>query len=514
MIIKNYIRENKIGLLSIIVYTFLATSFISLIPICTKLVIDNYRSLNKDKLIYYSLTYVLAIVLFLFFEYMKKISLAKYSKNYSIYIKDKIFSSITRMEKTKLNQKSSGVIINTIINDTEVIYENYIYTRISLYISLISFIIYLVYMFYLNWILSLVVIASSIISFFIPKIVGKKMSGKRKDFSDKSAKLIEELESLLETKEFFNDQASPFLNRKFQDANRTNEESGFDLSKYIAFTNIFSGASLYFINIFTFVAGIILVSLNMIELGEFIGIIAFIDLVALPIRDMIYLIITIRSSSDIISKLDFYLNDFVETRDKESIKDFNKIEIINLDYKIKNFHISNINMEFEKGKKYIIIGDNGSGKSTIMKILAGYYKTPENQIFIDGIDLVNLNIEDLIIYLSNPFTIDASTYDNISLANPNQPPKQEAIRLVENIKNTDVNSLSMGERARLNIARAINSYHPIIILDEFFSNVDSFSEIAITKELMDLDKTIILVSHNTSKDYIELFDKVYRISKI
>ncbi|MFM1573204.1 ABC transporter ATP-binding protein [Helcococcus ovis] len=513
MNIKNYISNNKKSVFKIVLYTFLSILFISLIPICTKLVIDNYKNLNLQTALGYGTLYIFSILLFLLFEYKKKISIGWFGAKYSIYIKGKVFESITKMNAKKLNQKTTGDIINSIIRDTETIYENYIYCYISLYISIISFLVYIAYMFYLSWILTIAIIISSAISFFIPKIVGEKMKDKRRAESDKNAEFVSIFENLMEGKEIFDYNTSEEFVKKFDKYNVEHEMSVYNLVKYISFTNIFSGGSLYFINIVTFILGIVIVSMGMMEIGSFMALIGFVDLVAIPIRDMIYLIITIKSSSKIIDKLDFYLEDKNEDLLKEKIINFEKIELRNLSYSINDFSMNGINMTFSKGKKYAIIGENGSGKSTVMKLLSKKLNNSDNQIFIDGIDINTINTNEILMYVSNLFVLNDSALENIKISNPNNEPNFESLQIIESLKSKDINGLSMGEKDRVNIARAINSYKPIIILDEFFANIDKNSEIELTKLLLKTNKTIIIVTHNNDEEYLRMFDEVYKFKK-
>lgn len=64
MNIKNYISNNKKSVFKIVLYTFLSILFISLIPICTKLVIDNYKNLNLQTALGYGTLYIFSILLF------------------------------------------------------------------------------------------------------------------------------------------------------------------------------------------------------------------------------------------------------------------------------------------------------------------------------------------------------------------------------------------------------------------------------------------------------------------
>ncbi|MFM1540308.1 ATP-binding cassette domain-containing protein, partial [Helcococcus ovis] len=106
-----------------------------------------------------------------------------------------------------------------------------------------------------------------------------------------------------------------------------------------------------------------------------------------------------------------------------------------------------------------------------------------------------------------------SALENIKISNPNNEPNFESLQIIESLKSKDINGLSMGEKDRVNIARAINSYKPIIILDEFFANIDKNSEIELTKLLLKTNKTIIIVTHNNDEEYLRMFDEVYKFKK-
>ena len=78
-------------------------------------------------------------------------------------------------------------------------------------------------------------------------------------------------------------------------------------------------------------------------------------------------------------------------------------------------------------------------------------------------------------------------------------------------KQVDFNgrNLSQGQQARVALARALNSPKEILLLDEIFANVDAASEQELTHLLLQTDRTLVLISHNRSDVYKELFDKVY-----
>lgn len=185
MIFKKFFRKNILLIFKILLFTFISISFISLIPVFTKMIIDNYKNLSKNTIIIYSLGYALSIILYLLFELLKKINLNRLQKEYGIFIKHNIFNSITLMDHIDINSKKKGEYINNLTKDIDTVYENYILCSIQLLISLVTASVYLIYMINMNLFLSVIIIIASFIGFFIPRITGDKINIKRKNFSDK-----------------------------------------------------------------------------------------------------------------------------------------------------------------------------------------------------------------------------------------------------------------------------------------------------------------------------------------
>lgn len=107
---KEFILKNKKIFFLIMFFTFLSTAFISLVPISTKNIIENYSNLNLENVLRYGSIYIISIVLFLYFEYKKKISIALFGYNYFVQIKQEVFNSILKMTPIKLRKKLREMI--------------------------------------------------------------------------------------------------------------------------------------------------------------------------------------------------------------------------------------------------------------------------------------------------------------------------------------------------------------------------------------------------------------------
>lgn len=185
--------------------------------------------------------------------------------------------------------------------------------------------------------------------------------------------------------------------------------------------------------------------------------------------------------------------------------------------------LSNINIVFESGKIYGIVGYNGSGKSVLLKCICGFLTLDSGEIEINGKKLkkdIDM-IQDAGVIIEEPaFLKEYSGKRNLeflySIRNKLNPEViSKAMRLVgldENSKKK-VKNYSLGMKQRLAIAQAIMENPKILLLDEPKNGLDKNGVQEIRELLLDLkkqDKTIVLVSHN-QEDIRVLCDELYEI---
>ena len=194
--------------------------------------------------------------------------------------------------------------------------------------------------------------------------------------------------------------------------------------------------------------------------------------------------------------------------------------------------LKNVTFTVKSGSKTALVGSSGSGKSTVLKLAAGFYKASSGNIFLGGTDIANVDDESLLKYYSVVFQdvllFDGTIIDNIRLGNKNATDDEviKAAKLancdsfVSNLPNGYMTTigengklLSGGEKQRISIARAIIKDAPIVLLDEVTSALDIQNENLIQKAVSHItrNKTVIVIAHklNTIKDCdnILVFDK-------
>ena len=198
-----------------------------------------------------------------------------------------------------------------------------------------------------------------------------------------------------------------------------------------------------------------------------------------------------------------------------------KFEDVSFSYSRKGFNLYNVNLTFNKGRFYGIVGPSGSGKSTLIDLIIGFYTHSKGEILIDGRDLKEIDINSwrkLIGLISQETFIFNDTIEkNISFAVEETDVVMD--KVISAAKAADIHNfimslpesyktvvgerglkLSGGQRQRLAIARAVYRDPEIYIFDEATSSLDTYSERKIQKSIEDLSqsKTVMAVAHRLS----------------
>ena len=198
------------------------------------------------------------------------------------------------------------------------------------------------------------------------------------------------------------------------------------------------------------------------------------------------------------------------------------IELENVDFSYVQGEpiLNKLNLHIENKKLTAIIGDSGSGKSTILNLIAKYYEPISGKIKIGGQEINALSSEQILSKIAmvdqDVFLFDETIRNNIRYARPSATDREieEACRAAncedfikrlpngyETMVGENGNQLSGGERQRLSIARALLRDAPILLLDEATANLDIENELAVKKAIKNLlkkKKTVVMIAHTLS----------------
>ena len=196
-----------------------------------------------------------------------------------------------------------------------------------------------------------------------------------------------------------------------------------------------------------------------------------------------------------------------------------EIKLENISKRFKNENVLNgISYSFESGKIYSIVGRNGSGKSVLLKIIAGLYLQDKGNVLFDNknYNMINEIPDNLGIVIEQPsFINDLTGLENLKLLASirNIATERDIVESLEivNLKddmNKKYSKYSLGMRQKLSIAQAIMEQQKVILLDEPFNGIDRQSVVAIKeylKRVKNEDKLIIITTH-IMDDVVDLSD--------
>lgn len=213
-------------------------------------------------------------------------------------------------------------------------------------------------------------------------------------------------------------------------------------------------------------------------------------------------------------------------QDISSIQD---ISINTLSFKYNNsqdYILKNININIKQGQRIALVGQSGSGKSSLIKLIPLLYTPVEGEIQFNNINSSDINLnklrDNISMLTQEAFVFKGSVRDNLLLAKPDAT-EEEMLKALEFAqvdfleKNQELNTLlsergnnlSGGQRQRLCIARAFLKNSNLLVLDEPTSALDTQSEQLVQASIDKLsqDKTVICVTHKLS--LIENYDCIY-----
>ena len=435
-----------------------------------------------------------------------------------------VFSKAMKLPMSYYENHHSGDFISKLLYDTNTATDIYRSRLRRLVAPIIIVIVYLIPMFTLSWQVTLCLLAVNIISLICNSIFVKPMKNIGSELSKKNALMTERLSNLLQgiemTKIF---SAGKQIIEKYKDANG-------DFAKSQKKKNIFSACleginagfdlicSLAFLGV-----GIYYVEKGVTTIGSLTAIYAMYGAFSWQFLQIGRYIPELVNCISIAGRVFEFLDEVEEPETYNvacaSGKEYIEFEDITFGYTEDRKILDHFSLSIKKGTSVAITGTSGRGKSTLAKILLGFYEPEEGRISIGGKSLQELGLENLremIAYVpQEPYIYNVSIKENIAYGNINATDDEiiiaakaanahEFIERQENGYNTIPGErggkLSGGERQRIAIARAVLKNAPILLLDEATSALDNESERLVQEALDNLmkDRTTIMIAHRPS----------------
>lgn len=516
---KKYIMKVKKYLISQIIIDALLVIILSFLPVIQKNLFDTIEGKGELHIGNYIFLYVFSLIIIAVLAYFNYLITSKGSIEFRRVLKKDLFRSITFYNNKKFIEKSVPEYISIFNNDLASIDEDYLLGMVSIIKAVNMIIIYSVtIILFFDWRIAILLSVISVISITIfPRFTSKKLADQKYEELKKTELYTLKFTDLLQGIRLFNNKTRKHLELEHEKKLGEMADIEYKYGRMRSIAIVVNGGSTYLINFISILLAAYLCIEGKITIGAAVASLGYIYSYIPPMQMLMKAINGLNASKDVRKKLINLLDSYEGTTQYEKIKELkSNIEIKNMNIKFDEFEVKDFSFKFEKGKKYALIGSSGSGKSTILKGLAGINKIESGNIYIDGLDISNIDTSDVLAYLdqneyifSDGFENNITVYDSYSMIGIDKI-KNGIDKYVYNTisKSKNCNELSGGEKKTVAIFRKLIQESSILLLDEPFTGVDKKLSKILMNELLKLeDKTIIMVTHDI-KEELEGFEEI------
>lgn len=506
--------------------------FISLILIVSYSVVDLLKSILMsyifDDHLLDSILSLIVIVLIFLGVYLIVSSLQQYVvevlKNKIRYSLNKnLYQSYASRNIESFQKKDSSEILNEFNNEVNVVIDNYVSSKLNVFSLTISLILGSLYIANLSVEILIFLLFCAFITILINSIFKNSLKKNQMNYLDSMKQWLCSIKNLCRC---FNDIKILNLEKVFCDGldieNKNIEQSTLKNSGFIKILtsiNSFISQAMFFL---TLLFGIVLIHYNRLTVGQLLGIAQASNMVIMPIVNYANLRNMIQSSKPVLQKL---LDNSICSEEKEPIifdEQIHDIKIKHLRYSYGVRQILDLNnLVIDQGKKYLVIGKSGDGKSTFLDILTKQKKA--DGLYVNNKDLKDVQFStyaDKFSYVNqNNDLLPFSFEQNITLGRKMSKYSLKDLVTIFNLEsifdkerdNLDFEHLNLsgGEKQRICLARAIYRNKKWLFLDEAFSAIDKTNSDRIHQFILsDPYLTVLSIEHKVTKETVSLYDKV------
>lgn len=502
-------------------------------------VIQAITEKNTDVL--YNSIFIVTILITtkLIINYINSILSVKINSKMYEDIKRDIFKNVLELSMENLSKIKSGQIIAWISSDSRTICDILNKQFLSIGIDTLRTIILLIAIFTINVKLSLIIILFSPISYGIFIYFGKKLKLKNLEYKkiyDSELSIIQQCIKgikYIKVNKLKKLSVDMFLTNSNKFKLKTIE-----IASQSAFADSINGIFNFISKILLALLGFKLILTNNITLAVFIAFTSYSDQITSSITSLsqansiiIQSMVSLKRVFNVIDNIE-YSKEYFGDKDISNIKGGIVFSNVNFSYG-SNKILKNASFSILPKRLNVIFGKSGVGKSTIFNLILKLYKAESGNIFIDDYEIEDISEnalrENIELVDQEPFFFNLSIKDNLILGKDNIM-DEEIFSICKKVNIHDyiislkygydtmllenTVNLSIGQKQRLAIARAILSKKSIILLDEPTSSLDYDSKKIIENIIKELshDRTVIVITHD--KKFLKLADNQIIIDSI
>lgn len=444
--------------------------------------------------------------------------------------RDYAFSRLTQKSLRSFSKEGTALYVSALTNDCTSIENNYLAATFTLIEFLFCFLGALIMMLYYSPVMLVLAVALSFLPVAVSMTAGNRLTEQEKEISKKNERFVSIVNELLSgfpvIKSF---RAETQASRLFSQRNEQAEEAKKNKRRTEQLISLLANDAGIIAQMGIFLAGAWLaISGKGVTAGVVIVFVQLMNYILNPISQVPLLWSNRKAAIALMEKLSDALSENVREEGREKLNGFSeKIEVKDLTYgyEPESHVLKDLDVQFDAGKSYAIVGGSGSGKSTLLNLLMGSSSNYQGEICIDGVSIKNIESESLYQLMTsvqqNVFVFNDTIRNNVTMFHE-FPDKEVTLALERSglsefiekrgedfVCGENGANLSGGERQRISIARALLRKSPILLVDEATAALDAATARAVSFSILNLvGMTRIVVTHRLEEAILRRYDKI------
>lgn len=444
--------------------------------------------------------------------------------------RDYAFLRLTQKSLRSFSKEGTALYVSALTNDCTSIENNYLAATFTLIELLFCFLGALIMMLYYSPVMLVLAVALSFLPVAVSMTAGNRLAEQEKEISKKNEHFVSIVNELLSgfpvIKSF---RAETQASRLFSQRNEQAEEAKKNKRRTEQLISLLANDAGIIAQMGIFLAGAWLaISGKGVTAGVVIVFVQLMNYILNPISQVPLLWSNRKAAIALMEKLSDALSENVREEGREKLNGFSeKIEMKNLTYgyEPESPVLKDLDVQFDAGKSYAIVGGSGSGKSTLLNLLMGSSSNYQGEICIDGVSIKNIESESLYQLMTsvqqNVFVFNDTIRNNVTMFHE-FPDKEVTLALERSglsefiekrgedfVCGENGANLSGGERQRISIARALLRKSPILLVDEATAALDAATARAVSFSILNLvGMTRIVVTHRLEEAILRRYDKI------
>lgn len=522
--------KNKMCFIASVIMTIVMSFLNLMISWLIQQIMDCTANQDMQALVRSAWIVIIVVVIYTIANVMYRAVYPRFLQRAMQQYRDYAFSRLTQKSLRSFSKEGTALYVSALTNDCTSIENNYLAATFTLIELLFCFLGALIMMLYYSPMMLVLAVALSFLPVAVSMMAGNRLTEQEKEISKKNERFVSIVNELLSgfpvIKSF---RAETQASRLFSQRNEQAEEAKKNKRRTEQLISLLANDAGIIAQMGIFLAGAWLaISSKGVTAGVVIVFVQLMNYVLNPISQVPLLWSNRKAAIALMEKLSDALSENVREEGREKLNGFSeKIEVKDLTYgyEPESPVLKDLDVQFDAGKSYAIVGGSGSGKSTLLNLLMGSSSNYQGEICIDGVSIKNIESESLYQLMTsvqqNVFVFNDTIRNNVTMFHE-FPDKEVTLALErsglsefiekrgeEFVCGENGANLSGGERQRISIARALLRKSPILLVDEATAALDAATARAVSFSILNLvGMTRIVVTHRLEEAILRRYDKI------